>query len=299
MFFHEWNVLIVDDEPDVLTVTRLALKDVTVFGLPLKIHTARSKAEAIEVLNGRLSLAGAAEGICAVAFIDVVMENDLAGLELCDHIRNHLANYSTQLYIRTGQPGVAPERKVIDDYDISGYFTKMEMTEQKLYTLVKSGVRQWFSNWYARLIAETTHNAVTHAATRTQLLAALGFMGEPGPQPDEFVTGIVFEDSFFLSDYEPAQLRALRDQLRQHTPAIQTPEGHSLTVNTEGSLLVNIVETPTTAAYYYVAESDMLMPRPLLDVTFRNGLVLATLWKRAESDLDQLPPAMAQSLKRA
>ena len=31
----------------------------------------------------------------------------------------------------------------------------MEMTEQKLYTLVKSGVRQWFSNWYARLIAET------------------------------------------------------------------------------------------------------------------------------------------------
>jgi hypothetical protein len=36
MFFREWNVLIVDDEPDVLTVTRLALKDVTVFGLPLK-----------------------------------------------------------------------------------------------------------------------------------------------------------------------------------------------------------------------------------------------------------------------
>jgi CheY-like chemotaxis protein len=180
MFFHEWNVLIVDDEPDVLTVTKLALKDVTVFGLPIKIHTARGKAEAIEVLNTRLSLAGAAEGICAVAFIDVVMENDQASLELCDHIRNQMGNYSTQLYIRTGQPGVAPERKVIDDYDISGYFTKMEMTEQKLYTLVKSGVRQWFSNWYARLIAETTHNAVTHAFTRTQLLAALGFIGEPG-----------------------------------------------------------------------------------------------------------------------
>jgi hypothetical protein len=43
----------------------------------------------------------------------------------------------------------------------------------------------------------------------------------------------------------------------------------------------------------------MLMPRPRLDVTLRNGLVLATLWKRAESDLDQLPPAVALMLKRA
>ena len=40
MFFHEWNILIVDDEPDVLTVTKLALKDVNVYGLPIKIFTA-------------------------------------------------------------------------------------------------------------------------------------------------------------------------------------------------------------------------------------------------------------------
>jgi hypothetical protein len=175
----------------------------------------------------------------------------------------------------------------------------MEMTEQKLYTLVKSGVRQWFSNWYARLIAESTHNAVTHALTRTQLLAALGFIGEPGPHEDEFVSGIVFEDEYFLSDYEPVQLRSLRDGLKGHAPAIKTAEGHSLTTDTKGNVLVNILETPTTAAYYYVAEGDMIMPRPLLDVTFRNGLVLATLWKRAAADLDQLTPAMVQMLKRA
>ena len=41
------------------------------------------------------------------------------------------------------------------------------------------------------------------------------------------------------------------------------------------------------------------MPRPLLEVTFRNGLVLATLWKQAVPDLDQLPPAVAKYLKRA
>ena len=36
---------------------------------------------------------------------------------------------------------MAPERAVIDRYDINGYVSKIEATEDKLYTLVKSGVR--------------------------------------------------------------------------------------------------------------------------------------------------------------
>ena len=45
MFQKEINVLAVDDEPDVLSVTKLALRDMKVGGLPLRVHTARSKAE--------------------------------------------------------------------------------------------------------------------------------------------------------------------------------------------------------------------------------------------------------------
>jgi CheY-like chemotaxis protein len=298
MFFDEWNVLIVDDEPDVLAVTKLALKDVTVYGLPIKIHTARSKAEAIEKLNTSLALSGAPEGTCAVAFVDVVMETDHAGLELCDYIRNTAHNYSTQLFIRTGQPGVAPEKKVIDDYDISGYFTKQEMSEQKLYTFVKTGIRQWFSIWYARLIADSTNDIVAKSGSRAELLGALTFLGEDGPQEGEPISGIVFEDEYFLSDYQPAQLRALRDELAPLAPAIRTPEGHSLVSDAKGRVLVRIVETPTTANYYYVADSPMVMPRPLLGITFRNGLVLSTLWKRAAADLDKLSPELARQVKR-
>jgi hypothetical protein len=44
---------------------------------------------------------------------------------------------------KTSQPGLAPGRDVVDRYDISGYFTKAEATEDKLYSLVKSGVRQY------------------------------------------------------------------------------------------------------------------------------------------------------------
>jgi hypothetical protein len=175
----------------------------------------------------------------------------------------------------------------------------MEMTEQKLYTFVKSGIRQWFSLWYARLIAQGTNDLVTHATTRTKLLAAQGFIGEEGPQAGEPVSGIAYEDEYFLSDYEPAQLRALRDRLSQLPPVIQTDEGHSLAMDDQGNLLVRILETPTTSHFYYAAESPMVMPRPLLDITFHNGLVHATLWKRAVNDLDQMPPELARQVKRA
>src|ERR1051326_4599666 len=140
MFQKQWPILLVDDEPDVLAVTRLALKNIRVDGVPLRLSTAGSKAEAIELLSG--SFGRAAAPYFAVAFIDVVMETEHAGLELCEYIRQDLRNQTTQLYIRTGQSGVAPERSVIDLYDINGYFTKVETTEDKLYSLVKAGVRQ-------------------------------------------------------------------------------------------------------------------------------------------------------------
>ena len=141
MFQTEWPVLIVDDDPDVIAVSKLAMKNFIIDGVPIKLFAASSKAEAIELLSGPLG--GAALPYISVAFIDVVMESDQAGLDLCRHIREAMMNRLTQIYIRTGQPGIAPEREVIDRYDINGYFSKAEMTEDKLYSLVKAGIRQF------------------------------------------------------------------------------------------------------------------------------------------------------------
>ncbi len=106
MFFRQWDVLLVDDEPDVLQISKLAMKNFTVYGLPLKLHTAASKADVIDYLDEEPGLSSA----MAVAFIDVVMETDSAGLDLCEYIREELKNKRMQLFIRTGQPGLAPER---------------------------------------------------------------------------------------------------------------------------------------------------------------------------------------------
>jgi hypothetical protein len=87
-----------------------------------------------------------------------------------------MGNKVVQLFIRTGQPGVAPERDVIDNYDINGYFTKAEATEDKLYTLVKSGVRQYLSFLAAMAMSTMTSVAISAAGSRQSLRDILQLM---------------------------------------------------------------------------------------------------------------------------
>ncbi|MBX3170017.1 MAG: response regulator [Candidatus Eremiobacteraeota bacterium] len=169
MFQKEWEVLIVDDEPDMVTVTRLALKNVKVYGVPLKLHFCASKAEALELLNTK----GEYAPVLAVALIDVVMETDTAGLDLCKSIREERRNQLTQLFIRTGQPGTAPEREVVDRYDINGYFTKAEATDDKLYSMIKSGVRQYYWSIFTLRIFTTMGNVSSLLGSRAAISALL------------------------------------------------------------------------------------------------------------------------------
>lgn len=169
MFQKEWEILIVDDEPDVFAISRLALKNVKVYGVPLKLHHCASRAEAVELVSNKGQYAPA----LAVALIDVVMETDTAGLELCRFIREEQANQFTQLFVRTGQPGTAPEREVIDRYEINGYFTKAEATEDKLYTMIKSGVRQYYWSILTKGVLYTMRNVTSALGSRTAIQAIL------------------------------------------------------------------------------------------------------------------------------
>ena len=175
LFAREWPVLLVDDDPDILAISRLAMRGVEVDGVPIALHTATSKAEAVELLNGPLS--GAVAPHVAAAFIDVVMETDHAGLELCQYIREKMNNRLMQIYIRTGQPGVAPERSVIDRYDVNGYFSKVELTEDKLYSLLKAAVRQFRFTSMALAEFNVVSGALAHASGRESLSEFLnGFL---------------------------------------------------------------------------------------------------------------------------
>ena len=175
MFQHSYPVLLVDDDPDVLSVSKLALRSMTVFGVPLNVSAASSKAEAIEMLGRRTTrLRGRGIAPFTVALIDVVMETDTAGLELCQYIRDTMKDKITQIYIRTGQAGLAPERSVIDRYDINGYYTKVELTEQKLYTLVKAGVREVHNTIRHDLVAKFIDALIANAGSTERMSAVFG-----------------------------------------------------------------------------------------------------------------------------
>ena len=79
----------------------------------------------------------------AVVLLDVIMETDAAGLELVEFIRNELKNETVRIILRTGQPGQAPERRVIVDYDINDYKAKTELTADKLFTALTAALRSY------------------------------------------------------------------------------------------------------------------------------------------------------------
>jgi response regulator RpfG family c-di-GMP phosphodiesterase len=132
---HSWKVLVVDDEKDIRTLTRLNLKGFSFDRRELHFIEAASAAEARQCLADNDDI--------ALALIDVVMETDDAGLKLVQYIREELANKMIRLVIRTGQPGVAPERFVIDNFDIDDYKDKTELTATRLYTTVRSSIKAY------------------------------------------------------------------------------------------------------------------------------------------------------------
>ncbi|QIL43659.1 EAL domain-containing protein [Acidovorax sp. HDW3] len=130
-----WQVLIVDDEPDVHAATVLALKGLQVQGRALAFSHAESAAQARALLAQRPDF--------AVALIDVVMESDDAGLQLVRHIREELGNLALRIILRTGQPGYAPEIDTIARYDINDYKTKSELTQVRLFTSLTMALRSY------------------------------------------------------------------------------------------------------------------------------------------------------------
>lgn len=130
-----WKVLIVDDDEQIHAVTRMVLHDFSFRDLPLEFLSAYSASEGAALIEANPDL--------AVCFLDVVMETDHAGLDLAHEIRGRLNNPFVRIILRTGQPGQAPERRVIVEYDINDYKEKSELTAQKLFSTMVTALRSY------------------------------------------------------------------------------------------------------------------------------------------------------------
>jgi sigma-B regulation protein RsbU (phosphoserine phosphatase) len=154
-----WTVLIVDDEPEIHQITLLALRDFSFLQHKLKFISAYSAAEARHILQHNKEI--------ALILLDVVMETDDAGLVLVRYIREQLQNQLVRIILRTGQPGQAPEHRIVLDYDINDYRAKTELTVQRLTTSVVSALRSYIA---IRQLADLNEHLEQQIQTRTEQL---------------------------------------------------------------------------------------------------------------------------------
>ncbi len=130
-----WKILIADDEPEVHTITKTVLSNFEFENSHLEFISTYSGEETIRVLKENPDV--------AIILLDVVMETDDAGLVVAKTIRDELHNHLVRIILRTGQPGSAPEKDVINRYEINDYKEKTELTTTKLYTTVMSALRSF------------------------------------------------------------------------------------------------------------------------------------------------------------
>ena len=130
-----WAVAVIDDDASVHDGTRFALSGYVLDGRGLELLSAYSAEEGRALLASRRDV--------AVVLLDVVMEIDDAGLMLVDYIRRELKDENVRIILRTGHPGLAPERRVIVDYDINDYKAKTELTADKLFISVTAALRAY------------------------------------------------------------------------------------------------------------------------------------------------------------
>ncbi|MGJ5082001.1 ATP-binding response regulator [Bradyrhizobium sp. HKCCYLS3013] len=131
----KWKIAVIDDDHAVHEGTRFALSDYSLNGQGLEILSAYSAAEGRALMREHTDV--------AAVLLDVIMETDVAGLELVEYIRNEIKNETVRIILRTGQPGQAPERRVIVQYDINDYKAKTELTADKLFTSLTAALRSY------------------------------------------------------------------------------------------------------------------------------------------------------------
>ncbi len=161
-----YKVLIVDDDKSIHEVTNMAINAMEFSDFKVEILPAYSAKEAKIILQDETDI--------ALALIDVVMETPEAGLELVEHIRNELNNKLMRLIIRTGQANDFPQMEVIQKYDINDFKEKTELTIERLYTTLRSSIKQYeqllsLQNKYEETYEQLVTNPLTKLPNRIKL----------------------------------------------------------------------------------------------------------------------------------
>ncbi len=155
------KILLVDDDSGYRQSLLYGLQDFVVNGDIDDILTAGSATEATSLI--------AQHNDIAIILLDVVMEQDDAGLRLVETIRNVIGNALVRIILLTGQPGLSPRKEVMNQYDIDEYWNKSEIDHDILKAVVTANLRSWQSMFQleqARAGLQMVVDASRHLASK-------------------------------------------------------------------------------------------------------------------------------------
>jgi CheY-like chemotaxis protein len=130
-----WTILIVDDEQVIHDVLTMNLRHMEYNNKPITFLNAYSASQAKEMITDNPNI--------AVVILDVMMEEDDAGLNMVKFIREDMQNANMRILLHTGQPGIAPKREAAERFKIDGYLDKNVTDNDDCYVSVKLALRAY------------------------------------------------------------------------------------------------------------------------------------------------------------
>lgn len=130
-----WTVLVVDPDDRVQAETRAALSGFIFDGRGLDLLTARSAAEARDLLARHRAI--------VVVLTELMLETPQAGLDLIAHVRGDLSNQRVRIIVRTGHPEIVPERTLMASHDINDYRLKSGTGSDQVWTSLTGALRTY------------------------------------------------------------------------------------------------------------------------------------------------------------
>ena len=130
-----WIVICADDDQSAHRSTLFALDGELIEGRPVKLVSAFSAAEAIEVVKNHPE--------AAALLLDVVMETATAGLDAIAVIRESLHRKALRIIVRSGAPGLMGELETVKKFDITDWRPKNELNQSRLLSAITLAVRAY------------------------------------------------------------------------------------------------------------------------------------------------------------
>jgi len=170
-----WEILLVDDNAKFHNIVKQSFDEIVINNKRVQMLHAHNPQEAQKLLHKHPDI--------AIAFIDIAMHSPEAGLELVNYIRHTLYNTTMRIIIINSEDSPIPAADILDHYDINDYKDKHCIESQKLFTTIRTAIKQYqqfkdLQNKSDEIYKKMTTNEITGLPNRIKLYENLDTIGD-------------------------------------------------------------------------------------------------------------------------